>query len=265
MDNPQPGACRNAKAGQLRLFFTIFGTATRLRSMKRILLLLPFFVMGKPAGPPAPADSPARNLLARWHYFSSTLHSGSFECMYRHAENADTITRQCAVVFSGNTGTGFSCMLARCGNTQRFLECDSGSYCISEERKAYWITDKNVSHPSDRFYSRTVQFNKLGQLLRSTAVTFKMTGQVNGQQVNGPAVLASWPNGQHTDSAVFVFHPENEALERMVLYTHSDFVKYYDDVRITAALCFPRYSRRAYMPAWFTAKWAEMKLNYEWF
>lgn len=233
--------------------------------MKHILLLLPFFVMGKPAGEPAHGSNPARDLLARWHYFSSTLNSGSYECIYRHAEERDTVTRNCKVVFSGNTGTGYRYMLADCGNAQRFLECDSGNYCISEEQKAYWITDKNVSHYSDRFYSRTVQFNKLGQLLRSTAVTFKTTGQVNGQVLAGPAVFASWPNGSHTDSAVFVFHPANQRLERMVLYTHGDFVRYYDDVRITSALYFPRYSRRAYSPAWFTAKWAEMKLNYNWF
>jgi hypothetical protein len=233
--------------------------------MKRILLLLPFFVMGKPAHPPAAAGNPARNLLARWHYFSSNLHSGSYECMYSHAENADTVTRHCSVVFSGNTGTGFRYLLADCGNAQRFLECDSGSYCISEERKAFWITDKNISHPSDRFYSRTVQFNKFGQLLRSSAVTFKPTAQVNGHPVPGPAIIASWPNGLHTDSVVFVFHPENEQLERMVFYTHGDFVRYYDDVRITAALYFPRFSRRAYAPGWFTARWVEMKHNYTWF
>lgn len=233
--------------------------------MKHLLLLLPFFLMGKPAGKPVAGENTARSLLARWHYFSSTLHSGSYECVYRHAENTDTVTRPCAVVFSGNTGTGYNYVLARCGNSQRFLECDSGSYCIAEERKAYWITDKNVSHPSDRFYSRTVQFNKLGQLLRSAAVSLKMTAQVNGKPVGGPAVLASWPNGQHTDSAVFVFQPAGQYLERMVLYTHGDFVQYYDDVRITAALYFPRYSRRAYGPAWFTTKWAEMKLNYNWF
>lgn len=233
--------------------------------MKRILLLLPFFVMGKPAGPPAAGSDPARSLLARWHYFSSTLNSGSYECIYRHAEERDTVTRNCTVVFSGNTGKGFNYVMAACGDALRFLECDSGSYCIAEEQKTYWITDKNVSHPSDRFYSRTVQFNKIGQLLRSKVATFKLTDKVNGQQIQGPAVVASWPNGIHTDSALFVFNPADQWLERMVLYTHGDFVRYYDDVRITSALYFPRYSRRAYSPAWFTAKWAEMKLNYNWF
>lgn len=253
----------NGKAGRSSLFFTIFRTENRLPGMKRLLLLLPFFIMGKPSAKEEPGKNTAKQLLAEWHRFSSTLHSGKYECIYRHATGRDTVTQQAEVVFSHNTGIEFKNFWASAGTTH-FLQCDSGYYCISDEQRTYWEPDRGITHPLDRFYSRTINFEKLDQLLRSKVVTFRSGSRVNNKTVNGEVVIASWPNGTHTDSAVFVFHPENRNLERMVLYAHSDFETYYDDVRITSAMYYPAYSRNAYRPVFFMGKWAKMKTGYTW-